>query len=90
MPKERKEFSAADSKFRRIMAATEKTPDVLAICAMDGLLEDLSDANKVRERAALLRMRRRLACACAACCALLHALCTTACDHLNRAWLADK
>jgi dynein heavy chain, axonemal len=47
MPKERKEFAIVDSKFRRIMAATEKNPDVLAICGMDGLLEDLADANKV-------------------------------------------
>ena len=48
MPKERKEFGVADGKFRRIMQATEKTPDVMAICAMDGLLEDLTEANKVR------------------------------------------
>lgn len=48
MPKERKEFAVADSKYRRIMAATEKTPDILAICGMDGLLEDLLDANQVR------------------------------------------
>lgn len=54
MPKERKEFLAADSKFRRIMTATEKNPDVLAICAMDGLLEDLADANKVCANTCLL------------------------------------
>jgi dynein heavy chain len=48
MPKERKDFSVADGKYRRIMAATEKTPEIITICAMDGLLEDLTDANKVR------------------------------------------
>jgi len=28
MPKERKEFQAADAKYRRVMAATEKNPNV--------------------------------------------------------------
>jgi dynein heavy chain, axonemal len=39
MPKERKEFVVADCNFRRIMIATEKQPDVLTICALDGLLQ---------------------------------------------------
>lgn len=50
MPKERKEFTMADGKYRRIMAATQKNPDVQLICGMDGLLEDLIEANKVRTR----------------------------------------
>lgn len=47
MPKERKEFGIADGKYRRIMLATISNPDVQAICGVDGLLEDLIDANKV-------------------------------------------
>ena len=54
MPKERKEFAVADSKYRRIMVATEKTPDMLTICGMDGLLEDLLDANQVRRAPKLI------------------------------------
>lgn len=48
MPKERKEFMSADGKYRRIMLAVLNSPEVLNICGMDGLLEDLIESNKVR------------------------------------------
>lgn len=47
MPKERKEFMSADGKYRRIMLAVLNSPEVLNICGMDGLLEDLIESNKV-------------------------------------------
>jgi len=47
MPKERKEFLSADGKYRRIMLAVLNSPEVVNICGMDGLLEDLIESNKV-------------------------------------------
>lgn len=49
MPKERKDFMSADGKYRRIMLAVLNSPEVLNICGMDGLLEDLIESNKVCE-----------------------------------------
>ncbi|PNH05107.1 Dynein heavy chain 7, axonemal [Tetrabaena socialis] len=45
MPKERYEFSAADTRFRSVMRAVDRNPEVLAFTDTQGLLGDLQSCN---------------------------------------------
>ncbi|KAG2427037.1 hypothetical protein HYH02_014682 [Chlamydomonas schloesseri] len=45
MPKERYEFSAADTRFRSVMKSCERNPEVLVFTDTQGLLSDLQSCN---------------------------------------------
>ena len=50
MPREGELFVAVDSAFKQIMAHCKSHPNVLAACAMDGLLSNITDSNERLEK----------------------------------------